>query len=176
MLCIAPPHSDHESDLSELDRAELMRFVPNVLLIALTALLSSCSLFGLDGDEPTVAEVTTSQQVYQLSDTTNIDLIVENVSSSTIYFDTCDRQGVEKVIGDVVIETSTFERLCRCFCQVRVKPGEQKNMRVGIHWFDEPQTGEVTYRLWPFLYKKEEFKARVSREAIQVSRFTFAEQ
>ena len=153
----------------------LMRLF-NALVFTVAVFTSSCSLLEADGDF--VANITPDKQVYRLTDSTEVELTIENVSSSTIYYSTCGSQRLNKLEGGNIVNTSTIDRVCRCVCRISIEPGQRKKLTVGHWWLGlsdiQLRTGEkVSYQFAPFFYTDKKMKQSVSEDAVQAGPFRF---
>ena len=89
--------------------------------------LSSCSLFE-PGERAIRVEVSADRHTYRLSDTTAIKLTINNVSSSPVYFSTCELRPLEEMGGSRMLHAVKVGTWYKCACVVEVEPGEQREL------------------------------------------------
>ena len=152
-----------------------MRLALAVPLFVLASTLAACALLDPTNDFAITVEPT--QQLYVLSDTTEVRLRVKNNLTSTIYFDGCGKQRLERLDQGRLADSWIVDLTCECLCTVSVQGGEQVEI-VTYVWELRTMAGELeteaakSYRFSPVMYVKETNEL-VARADIRVQEFRF---
>lgn len=106
-------------------------------------------------------------QQYELTDSTLIDLSIKNISSSPIYYNTCDSRTIEEVENRKITESIIFTNPCMCTCVITIHPNEQTELNI-IGYFITQHSGKlkltesISYKILPHFYKDKAQKKQIS--------------
>ncbi len=146
--------------------------------------LLACALAGCTMLDPTnevqdfTIIVEPVQQVYVLTDGTQVRLRVRNLDAPPVAFDVCGQKHFERLENERLTRSWLVQRFCACYCTVTVKQGEQKEVDVFV-WELQRMAGsletgpEQSYRLWPVLYFDQRLTELVASEDIHAVAFRF---
>jgi hypothetical protein len=129
----------------------------------------------------TVAQINTGSQEYELTDSTLIGLSIKNISSSPIYYNTCDIRTIEEIENEEVTQSVIFTNPCKCNCVVTLQSNEEKELYVKGYFITQNRDKlklkrGVKYKILPHFYKDKKQEKRISLSAVNSKQFTLTSQ